>query len=53
MEVVFDSGSSFTYFAAQPYQVLVTAASFRSFSPVMQHDSRMKYEANDVLFLAA
>ncbi|KAG2615147.1 aspartic proteinase Asp1-like [Panicum virgatum] len=25
MEVVFDSGSSFTYFAAQPYQTLVTA----------------------------
>ncbi|CAL4911342.1 unnamed protein product [Urochloa decumbens] len=25
MEVVFDSGSSFTYFAAQPYQALVTA----------------------------
>ncbi|KAL6906164.1 hypothetical protein ACP4OV_003765 [Aristida adscensionis] len=25
MEVVFDSGSSFTYFAAQPYQALVSA----------------------------
>ncbi|KAG8048415.1 hypothetical protein GUJ93_ZPchr0009g1636 [Zizania palustris] len=25
MEVVFDSGSSFTYFAAQPYQVIINA----------------------------
>jgi hypothetical protein len=35
-EVVFDSGSSFTYFAAQPYQALVTAVSLKPFSPVMQ-----------------
>jgi hypothetical protein len=31
MEVVLDSGSSFTYFSAQPYQALVTAVSFRKF----------------------
>jgi hypothetical protein len=31
MEVVFDSGSSFTYFAAQPYHALVTAVNFKTF----------------------
>lgn len=28
MEVVFDSGSTYTYFAAQPYQATVSAVDF-------------------------
>jgi hypothetical protein len=28
MEVVFDSGSTYTYFAAQPYQAVVAAVNF-------------------------
>jgi hypothetical protein len=32
MEVVLDSGSSYTYFSAQPYQALVTAVNFRNIS---------------------
>jgi hypothetical protein len=35
-KVVFDSGSSFTYFAAKPYQALVTAVGLKPSSPVTQ-----------------
>ena len=51
MEVVFDSGSSFTYFAAQPYQTLVTAVNFKTFFTCNTTWLLNKHGASEVLLL--